>query len=399
MRRTEPGRSEFSGPIRGELLGSDQLAEKARAVARQQRSHRRARIRRETRLLARLSQTRHILKEAHTRLLAGAGRDVDVGPAGEWLLDNFHVVQESISEVRETLPRGYYRELPELSTGALAGYPRVYELAITLISHTEARVDIDNLELFVASFQEVEALTIGELWALPAMLRLALIESVRRMALRTVQRVDEIEEAEAWARRIDAAHAAGPAEHGAALDALVGAPPRLTAAFVSHFLHQLRLARAPHLSLAQIEQWISDRAVGAEEATARSTQHMALTQIMMAHSITSLRTITHLDWKGFVEQQSAMEATLRGDPSGFYPRMTFATRDAYRHVVERIARRTRETEEAVARRAVALAAAGSGDETDRRSHVGYYLVDDGLGELEADTGYRASAGEAIHRWV
>ena len=124
---------------------------------------------------------------------------MDVGPAGEWLLDNFHVVQEHIREVRESLPRGYYRELPELAEGALAGYPRVYELAITLISHTEGRIDLENVDLFVAAFQRVAPLSIGELWAIPAMLRLGLIESVRRMTLRTVQRLDEMAAADAWA--------------------------------------------------------------------------------------------------------------------------------------------------------------------------------------------------------
>ena len=103
--------------------------------------------------------TRRILDDAHARLAAAADRGVDVGPAGEWLLDNLPRVQEHIREVRESLPRGYYRELPELAAGSLAGYPRVYELAITLISHTEGRIDLENVSGFVGAFQEVAPLT------------------------------------------------------------------------------------------------------------------------------------------------------------------------------------------------------------------------------------------------
>ncbi|HEX2188245.1 MAG TPA: glucoamylase family protein, partial [Longimicrobiaceae bacterium] len=400
--RASPGRDELlSGPIRGELLGADQLADRARAVAGRQRLSSTPPGRREAPLLARLSETRGILDDAHDRLAAGADRDVDVGPAGEWLLDNFHVVREHIREVRETLPRGYYRELPRLAGGHLAGYPRVYELAITLISHTESRVDLDNLERFVAAFQEVEPLSIGELWAIPAMLRLALIESVRRMALRTVQRMDEIEAADAWAARIEAAGERGAPALGAALDAFVGSPPPLSPAFVSRFLHQLRLSRSPSAPLAHLEQWIGERAMGAEDAASRSTQRLAHTQVMMAHGITSLRTIAHLDWQALVERQSAMEAVLRGDPAACYARMTFATRDRYRHVVERIARRTGRREEEVALTAVELAGAGVDGEggPPLRSHVGYYLVDEGLAALEAATGYRPGPGEAAHRWV
>lgn len=400
--RPSPGREELlSGPLRGELLGAEQLAERARALAREQRSGPMATAWREAPLLTRLAQSRTILDEAHARLAAGAARGVDVGPAGEWLLDNFHVVREHIREIHESLPRGYYRELPELTTGALAGYPRVYELTITLISHTEGRVDRQNLDAFMAAYQSVRTLSIGELWAVSAMLRLALIESVRRMTLRTVQRMDHIEQADAWAARIVAAAEQGQGALGGTLDAFVRSHPQLTAAFVSRLLHQLRLIVGSYPILAQIEQWIADRSLAAEDAIARATQHLALTQVIMAHSITSLRSIAHLDWASFVDGQSAMERELREDPAGFYARMTFGTRDRYRHVVERIARRTGLEEEAVARTTVEIArsAAVAGGEPTLHGHVGYYLVDEGLPRLEAATGYRKAPGEAVHRWL
>ncbi|MEJ2502941.1 MAG: carbohydrate-binding protein, partial [Gemmatimonadota bacterium] len=320
---------------------------------------------------------------------------------GEWLLDNFHVVQEHIREVHEALPCGYYRELPELATGRLAGYPRVYELAIALISHSEARIDGENLELFVSAYQSVTSLTIGELWALPAMFRIALIESVRRMTLRTMQRMQEIDEADAWALRIEAASEQGADALGHALDAFVRTPPRLTEVFIARFLHQLRLTRGAYLPLVEIEAWISERMVTDEVASARATQHLALTQVMMANSITSLRTIAQLDWRTFVERQSAMESILGTDPAACHSRMTFGTRDRYRHVVERIARRTGRPEEGVARMAVDLARAASSahGQEDVRAHVGYYLMDDGLPELESATGYRLRVREALHRWV
>ncbi|HJU65011.1 MAG TPA: hypothetical protein VJ596_05005, partial [Gemmatimonadaceae bacterium] len=352
-----------------------------------------------------------ILDDAHDRLADAAKRDVDVGPAGDWLLDNFHVVQEHIREVRESLPRGFYRELPELSAGPLAGYPRVYELAITLISHTEGRIDLDNVDLFTTAFQEVGPLGIGELWAVPAMLRLGLIENVRRMSLRTVQRLDEVEDADRWASRIQAANEVGGTALGAALDDFVTTPRPLTAIFVTRFLQRLRQAEGPFPPLVWLEQWIAEEGLSAEDAAARSTQRLALTQLMMANSITSLRAVAHMDWRMFVERQSVMEAVLRTDPSGYYERMRFRTRDRYRHVVERISRRAGRREEHVAQLAVDLAraaraeAAASSQPTeeavadDVRSHVGYFLIDRGLEELERAAGYRPAVGERVHRWV
>ena len=327
-------------------------------------------------------------------------KDAEVGPAGEWLLDNYHVVQEHIGEVRESLPRGYYRELPELTSGPLAGYPRVYELVITLISHTEGRIDLANTSGFVGAFQEVSPLTIGELWAIPAMLRLGLIENVRRMSLRTVQRLDNLEAAIAAA---DAILAGGPddASLDAAVQRFVEDAPELTSVFVARFLQRLRAEGGAHPILARLEQWVTDEAFGAEEATSRATQRLALTQIGMANSISSLRAIGLMDWKSFVESQSRLEATLRTDPSGHYSRMTFETRDWYRHVVEGIAKRTQKPESDVAREAIACAERGQAEHPgeERFAHVGYYLVDGGLVELERRMQHRPGLGEAAHRWV
>ena len=391
----------IAGPIRGELLGAEHLAERARAVARGQRLAEEREGWRRAPLLTRLDATREILEDARTRLTAAANRDMDVGPAGEWLLDNYHVVQEHIGEVRESLPRGFYRELPELAQGPLAGYPRIYELGIALISHTEARIDVGNLDLFVRAFQEVAPLSIGELWALPAMLRLGLIESVRRMSLRTVQRLEEVESAVQWATSIQRANGHGQPTIGIVLERFITNHPPLTPIFVSQFVHHLRLAEGVFPPLMWLEQWMADEGLGADDAASQSTQRLALTQLMMANSITSLRAVAHMDWRAFVERHSVMEAALRDDPSRDYARMTFATRDRYRHVVERIAKRTHRSEDDVARQAVGLAreAAASGATGERFAHVGYYLVDEGLAALERATGYRPSRRDSAYRWV
>jgi cyclic beta-1,2-glucan synthetase len=410
--RAERSRAEASdellaGPIRGELLGADHLAARARAVARGQQLAVANRPLRPARLLARLAETRRILADAHARLLASADRGQDGGPAAEWLLDNFHIVQEHLLEVRASLPGGYYRELPELRSGPLTGYPRVYEMAISLISHSEARIDLHNVDTYVEAFQSVAVLSLGELWAMPAMLRLGLIESVRRMTLRTVQRLDEIDLADAWADRIRVASGYGGNDLRAALREFADAEHSLTPHFVSRFLQTIRQTEGASASLEWLEHWMREVGVSPENAVAQSTNRLALTQIMMANSITSLRDIGRRDWRVFVEHQSAMEAVLREDPSGFYPLMTFATRDTYRHVVERIAKRTARSEVSIASRAIDLARQQMTDDAMdahapgafdlRRQHVGYYLLDDGLLELERATGYSPRFRERIER--
>ena len=406
--RSERARAEaadelLTGPIGGELLGADHLAARARVVARDQRLETSRAPLRPARLLARLAATRRILTDAQDRLLAAAAAGVDAGPAAEWLLDNYHVVQEHLQEVRASLPGGYYRELPELASGPMTGYPRVYEMAISLISHTEARVDLDNVDLYVESFQSVTPLSVGELWAMPAMLRLGLIESVRRMTLRTMQRLDEIDLAHLWSDRILAASSRGGTALREALREFADADHALTPHFVSRFLQLLRQTEGASPPLAWLEHWMRDAGVSPESSVALSTQRVTLTGLMMANSITSLRDIGRRDWRQFVEKQSVMEAVLRTDPSGFYPQMTFATRDSYRHVVERIAKGTGHREASVAQWAIDLSqrppAAYEFEPQEVRSHVGFFLIDDGVTELERMAGYTPTIAEKVERTV
>ena len=386
----------LSGPIRGELLGVEGLTEHARTIARRQHLRPRRRTGRIGPLLSRLDGTLSILEDAHARIAAQSAA-LDVGPAGEWLLDNFYVVRDHIAEVRLNLPRGYYGELPDLSDGPLAGYPRVYDLAIGLISHSEGRLDAENIGAFTTAFQEVAPLAIGELWALPAMLRLGLVENVRRMTLRTVQRLEQLALADDWARRLRAADAAGPVELVDAFHGFIGDHPALTAELVSRLRAQLRQLEASATAMTWLDRWLDDEGHGAEESAARATQRLALTQVMMANSITSLRTLGGMDWPDFVEAQSVLEAALRRDPAGTYSRMTFETRDQYRHVVERLARRTGRPEEQVAATAVDLARRPPHDTAAAGSHVGFFLLGAGRATLEQLVGYRPPLGERLLR--
>jgi cyclic beta-1,2-glucan synthetase len=386
--RVEAAEDLLTGPIHGDLLGVEHLAERARNLARGQTISLSGSRQYRARLLERLDSTRRVLDAAYTRIAHDSGPGKELDPSGEWLLDNYHVIQEHVAEVREALPREYYRELPELLSGTLSGYPRIYEIAIALIAHSEGRIDLDNVDLFVESFQQVQTLSIGELWAVPAMLRLALIENIRRMSLRTVQRLDEIAEADRWARQIVADSEAGGNRLLSTLREVLGTPTRLTPIFIARLLAQLRLTTGASPALIQVDRWLENEGLHPDDAVARASQRVVHTQIMMANSITSLRSIGRRDWRGFVERQSAMDAVLRTDPSESYAQMSFSTRDRYRHVVERLARRGQHSEVAVAEAAIGLARAAQRDAASdsRQSHVGFWLIGDGAEDLERVVG-------------
>ncbi len=378
-------------PIKGEIFGAARLGSHARRLARRHTLapiQRPRWLRRRDRgpLIAQLDATERALNSARDVLAAASAEGADVGPAGAWLLDNFFVVIEQLPEIRAMLPAGYYRELPKLSgDGARAGYPRIYDIVVELITHTDGRLDEASVEVMLAEYQRVSALTLGELWAIPAMLRIGYLDNVRRMALRASRAVVDRASADGWVSHLIAA---SPAD-GDDLAAFVHRGPLLTPAFLTRFLQQIRSRRADFTPLLWLEQWIAEDVMTVEDAAQRSVQELALTQLVMANSIASLRHVANIDWTTVVEEASVVESTLRGDPAGAYGRMTRATRDRYRHAVERLAKGSTRDEAAVAAAAVhaaRTAARDSGDE--RQRHVGHYLIGEGRRAFDRECGFR-----------
>jgi hypothetical protein len=171
-------------PLRGEVFSIEQLVEHAKAIAK---NHAVVTRRATNRLLARLGENEQVLR-AYNRATQAVDETRNVTHAAEWLLDNFYLIEEQIQMARRHLPRGYSRELPRLVAGPSAGLPRVYELVLELISHVDAQIDAEPLSAFISAYQTVSPLKLGELWAIPIMLRLALIENLRRVTSRLVYR-------------------------------------------------------------------------------------------------------------------------------------------------------------------------------------------------------------------
>jgi cyclic beta-1,2-glucan synthetase len=399
------------GQVR-ELYGAARLAQHARELAhRQELAPPGIRPSRHTRhglLLSRLAETERVLADAREVLLDASARGIDVTPAGAWLLDAYFLVVEHGREIRANMPQGYYQQLPKLDSGAYRGFPRIYGIALELIAHTEGQLDQQNMELMIRQYQTVEPLTLGELWAWPVMLRIGLLESVRRMALRTKRDVTDAERADEQVRRFRSIPGGDDALRHE-LSEFVAHPPEMTAAFLTRFFQQIRAARADFTALLWVEQWIAEDAMSVEQAVQRSTRRQSLTQLVMANSITSLRTVASFAWPDFVEAMSVTEAVLRTDPAGCYPAMGFDSRDLYRHAVEALAKRAKTSEPKVARAAVALAAraaaapvpgAESGaEERERLSHVGYYLIGRGKEALEHALRYQPAFARRVSRFA
>jgi cyclic beta-1,2-glucan synthetase len=382
--RAGPRSGEGDPPLRGELFSVEQLARHARALAS---NHAIITRRGTNRLLARLDENEHLLRGFNRATLA-VDPSRRVTPAAEWLLDNFYLIEEQIQMARRHLPRRYHRELPRLGSGLSAGLPRVYDIVLELISHVDAQIDAGSLSAFIAAYQTVSSLKLGELWAVPIMLRLGLIENLRRITAQLTFARRDRDLADVWVNRLQGMAERNPSRLVIVVADMAKSELPLSSSFVAEFCQRLA-RRSPELHLARgwLEQRLAERGQSIDRLVHQESQRQAADQVSVSHSIASLRSLSAMDWKEFVETLSLVEQSLRADPAGVYPKMDFATRDRYRHAVEALARHSQLPEVDVVGRAIALAAdsARLKGHTGRAAHVGYYLIDKGQPVLERET--------------
>jgi cellobiose phosphorylase len=392
--RTKP---EQEPALRSELFSAEQMERHGQALAAQHRLSPRSR---NNLLLDRLDDNEAVLIHTCERLTEATRRKRRITPAGEWLLDNFYLVEEQIRIARRHLPKGYSRELPRLESGPSAGLPRAYDIALEIISHGDGRVDTLSLHRFIQAYQSVTGLTLGELWAIPIMLRLALIENLRRVAARVMADWRYRGKAARWADVMAATAESDPKSVVLVVADMARSDPPMTGPFVAEMARRLQ-GQSPALALplSWIEQRLSESGQSIEHLIQLEAQQQAANQVSISNSIGSLRALSSIDWRDFVEHCSLVEQCLREDPAEVYAAMDFATRDRYRHVVETLARRHRLTELQVAEATIELSRGAPPDDINSTlsHHVGFYLVDRGRRRLEQRLGVRLNLSEKLRR--
>jgi len=392
-------RPDGDAPLRLELLSAERLADEARGAAATQRWTTKSPPH-TTPLLALTDAAAVQLAADNEELARSARAGFAASPAGEWLLDNYYLIEEQITLVREDLPAHYGVELPRLSAGPLVGFPRLYEALQLFVAHTDSRFDEDMLFQFALGYQDVSALTIGETWAVPIMLRIALVENLRRLSRAVVAAHRAESTADTWGERLVLTAQDEPDRVADLLGELESDPAARGKAFHLRLAQRLTALESGGEAVnAWLERRLSREGISLHDAQVALQQEAASNQVSIANAITSIRFLDAYEWREFFEQVSLVEHALKRDPAQTYPVMDFLSRDRYRHALEQMARRCESSETELAEHVIALAsqalAADPSDEV--RGHVGWWLISSGRYELEKRVGYRITNRERFFR--
>jgi cyclic beta-1,2-glucan synthetase len=375
-------------PIRAELFSVERIEQHAESLAAAQTVTKDPHQGRP--LIPRVQENGRVLLESYREIARAIQQESAITPAAEWLVDNFHIVEEQLREIQDDLPSGYYRKLPKLASDHLQGYPRVYGVAWAYVAHTDSHFDPEGLRRFVKAYQRVQPLDIGELWAVAITLRVVLVENLRRLTDRIMQ---------SRAERVDADQLA---------DSLLGAggqtriPPEtalrrfekkpLARAFVVQLVQRLRDVD-PNIGvvLRWLDQRLAEQGTTADEIVRAEHQEQTAMNVTVRNIIPSMRLMMDFDWHDFVESVSLVDEILRAESN--FGELDFATRDTYRHAIEDLSRgsgrKEIEVAEHVVHRIKRAGPSGNGQSPDARYvDPGYYLISTGRLAFERDLGFK-----------
>jgi len=382
-------------PIRAELFSIERLEQHAESLAAAQRVT--SKYASDRQLERRLRDNDRVLRSAYHAIIAGAREQRTMTAAADWLVDNFHVVEEQVREIRSDFPPGFHRQLPKLLDGPLIGHPRVFGLAWAFVAHTDSHFDPQMLCCFVRAYQRVQPLSIGELWAIPITLRIVLVENLRRLADDIVNYQAARQSANTLADRLLADDS-----HEATEDkALQGLERPLSTAFAAQLVHRLREQDPSETpALLWLDKWLAAQGTTADDIVHEEQQHQGGSNVTIRNIITSMRLMSAVDWRELFESVSLVDAMLRAKRD--FAAFDFATRDLYRRGIEEMARGSSHSEIEVTRLAL-LAAKRPGNEAQSEDDTvsartwdpGYYLIAEGRPAFERAIGFHVT----IRGWL
>ena len=322
-----------------------------------------------------------------------------VTPAAQWLLDNHYLVEETTFQIKRDLPRRFYRQLPTMEGEGRPPVPRALAIAWAYVAHTDSTVSLSSFKAIVEGYQSVEPLKIGELWALPSLLRFVLIENLRRIAVRVNRSRELRQSANEVADQVLAS-----VEEGDEAELLADYTTHACdTSFATQLLYRLRDgSQNSEKALDWLERVLEQSGTDAEETTIGEHQSLSSGNVTTGNIVRGLRLVNDIDWTVWFEDVSRIDRLLRERSD--MELLDFASRDQYRTAIEDLARRSGLTEYEVAERATALAgwagqppAADGEASAEEAANVGFFLVGARREELERAIGYSPSFGTRLNR--
>ena len=347
----------------------------------------------------RLNENYLFIEKTYSLLNEHIKKGIDIHPAGEWLLDNFYIIEETVKKIKKEMPAKKYKELPGIASGIYTGFARVYLLAALIVSFRDNIVDDETLKLAISAYQEQKPLNMEEIWNLWIFLEISIIENIRGVCEKIyssqiqkykveeiIERVIEKKEQKSFKSiKFNSNNIKNEIKYP----------------FIEYMSYKLKKhGRKGIAYLNVLENEVNKLGISIDDAIKKEHFDIAMQKVLIGNSITSIREISRINFLMLFEEINGVEDILKKDPAKIYKQMDYKTKSNYRNTIKEISKKTKISENYIANKVLEL----SQTNKDEKAHIGYYLMDDGYNELIKKLGFnnrllRASNKTKVNRYI
>ena len=327
-----------------------------------------------------LIESFNVIQEVYNLLNEHLKLGISIHPAGEWLLDNLYVIEECVKQIKQELTLKKYVSFVGIANGSYKGFARIYVLASEIIAYTDNRVERKDLEDYLKSYQEKKTLSMEEIWNIGIFLEIAIIENIREVCEKIYVSQMEKYKAENIVERLveNKTKQEQVFKNGRLKKIEKNLLNDMQYSFVEYMSYILkRYGKKGYSYLKVLEETVELTGSSVSDIIKKEHFDIAVRKVSIGNSITSIKKIQRINFLEIFEKVNGVEELLKKDPSLVYEKMDNKTKEYYRNKIKEISKKTKISEIYIARKLLELA---NGNEK-KKSHIGYYLIDEGIEEL------------------
>jgi len=328
--------------------------------------------------IKRLDENYIFIEKTYSLLSKHIKLGIEIHPAGEWLLDNFYIIEEAYKKIKKEMPLKKYNKLPGISNGPYEGFARIYVLASEIVSYRDNKIDDETLKIALQAYQNQKTLNMEEIWNLWIFLELSIIENIRNICGKIYVAQVQKQKVESIIERIIENKKENKFTFSDGNLKPNSKKNEMKYPFIEYMSYKLkRFGKRGIAYLNILEEEVNKTGISIEEAIKKEHYDIAMQKVLLGNSITSIREISRINFLMLFEEINGVEEILKKDPANVYSNMDYKTKAYYRQAIKEIADKTKISENYIANKALELANSGQ----DKLSHIGYYLIDEGYNNL------------------
>ena len=366
--------------IEGAILNEKQLEEYLKKISLQHNIGKKSD--KLTYPIPQLLENYNIIKIVYNLLNEHIKLGITINPAGEWILDNFYIIEEVIQQIEKELTMKKYVNFVGIQNGQYAGFARIHVLASEIVAYTDNIIRSESLEKYLTSYQNKRALNMDEIWNIGIFLQIAIIQNITDICIKIYNsQVQKYKVKNIIERLVEKKDRNKLEFKPISMNKLEKQDFQdINYSFIEYMSYCLKkYGKKAYGYLKILEEETEKAGITVQDAIQKEHFDIAICKTSMANCIISMKKIQRINFLEIFEKINGVEEILNRDPTNIYNKMEYKTKELYRNNIKELAKQSNISEIYISRKILELCQRPNLKE--KQKHIGYYLIDDGRKEL------------------